>query len=276
MKTLLTFLLVIFMFQGSFAQKTEYTTDAQIHYYPEKTKPTDQYANEKCVLDVYYPKNTKGFATVVWFHGGGLTGGSRDLPEGLKEKGFAVVSVEYRLYPVVKCPVYIEDAAASVAWVIKNIEKYGGDPRLVFLSGHSAGAYLSCMIGLDKKWLKPYDLDANNLAGIISCSAQAITHFTIRKERGLADTKITIDEYAPIYHARADAPPLMLITGDREMELLGRYEENAYFARVMKLTGNKTTTLHELGGFSHDMVAPACPLIVREVNRITADVRSRL
>lgn len=274
MKTLSTLLLLLFLHLGIYAQTAEYATENQIHYYPEKTRPTDEYANARCVLDVYYPKNIKGFATVIWFHGGGLTGGTKELPEGLKAKGFAVVSVEYRLYPTVKCPVYLEDAAASVAWVMKNIEKYGGNPKQVFVSGHSAGAYLSCMIGLDKKWLKPYDIDANSLAGIISCSAQAVTHFTIRKERGLADTKITIDEYAPIYHARADAPPLLLLTGDREMELLGRYEENAYFARVMKLTGHRSTTLYELGGYSHDMIAPACPLIVKEVNRICSGMKN--
>jgi len=273
MKIFFALLFVICIQLAAFAQKNEYATDPNIHYYSEKQNAADAYTNELCVLDVYYPKNTKGFATIVWFHGGGLSGGVKDLPEGLKEKGFAIVSVGYRLYPKVKCPVYIEDAAASVAWVFKNIEKYGGDPKTIFLSGHSAGAYLSCMLGLDKKWLKVYDIDANSIAGIISCSTQAITHFTIRKERGLADTKATIDEYAPIYHARPDAPPLVLITGDREMELLGRYEENAYFARMMKLVGHKSTSLHELGGFTHDMVAPACPLIVIEVNKILGEMK---
>ena len=84
------------------------------------------------------------------------------------------------------------------------------------------------MIGLDKKWLNVYRIDANRIAGLIPFSAQAITHFTIRKERGIADTQPVVDEYAPLFHVRKDAPPMLLITGDREMEMLGRYEENAY------------------------------------------------
>jgi len=67
---------------------------------------------------------------------------------------------------------------------------------------------------------------------------------------------------------RADAPPLLLITGDREMELLGRYEENAYMMRMMKIAGHQDTRLMELDGYGHNMVAPALPLLIREVKRI--------
>ena len=68
---------------------------------------------------------------------------------------------------------------------------------------------------------------------------------------------------------RADAPPMLLITGDRELELLGRYEENAYMLRMMKLAGHKQTTLYELQGFDHGgMAEPAFPLLLKEVKRI--------
>ena len=101
-------------------------------------------------------------------------------------------------------------------------------------------------------------------------SGQAITHFEIRKERGIPDTQPIIDEFSPLYHVRADAPPLLLITGDRELELLGRYEENAYLMRMMKIKGHPSTTLYELEGFDHGMVEPALPLLIKEVKRITA------
>src|SRR5690606_9491577 len=71
----------------------------------------DAYAKERCVLDVYYPETKKGFPTVVWFHGGGITGGQKFIPKELKEKGLAVVAVNYRLSPKVKAPTYIDDAA---------------------------------------------------------------------------------------------------------------------------------------------------------------------
>jgi hypothetical protein len=71
-----------------------------------------------------------------------------------------------------------------------------------------------------------------------------------------------VDEFAPLFHVRADAPPLVLITGDRELELLGRYEENAYMARMMIHNGHKETYLHELQGFDHEMEEPASFLIL--------------
>jgi len=255
----------------AFTQKPEYKTQLNIPYYNESINKSDSYINERCVLDIYYPENTKGFATVVWFHGGGLTGGEKEFPKALKEKAVCIVAVNYRLFPRVKAPEYIEDAAKAVAWVFKNIKNYEGDPDLVFVSGHSAGGYLTLMIGLDKRWLQADSIDANRIAGLIPLSGQAITHFTIRKEKGIPETQPTIDEYAPLYHVRADAPPLLLITGDRELELLGRYEENAYLMRMMKVAGHKQTKLLELDGYGHDMTEPAFPLLLNEIRQISGN-----
>jgi acetyl esterase/lipase len=221
------------------------------------------------VLDIYYPENKKGFATIVWFHGGSLKGGDKYIPEGLREKNVAVVTVKYRLYPKVHTPVFIEDAAASVAWTFKNIEKYGGDPSLIFVSGHSAGGYLASMVGLDKKYLQAHDIDANEIAGLIPFSGQCITHSTIREENGIDILQPTIDEYAPLFHVRKDAPPLLLITGDRKLEIKSRYAENFFMNSQMKATGHKDTRLLELQGYGHGMVYPAVPILLREVDRIT-------
>jgi acetyl esterase/lipase len=263
------FLLCFFFFGITvFAQKAEYETKSNIQYYNSAINKNDSYINERCVLDIYYPKNTKNFATVVWFHGGGLTGGSKEIPEALKNKGFAIIGVNYRLSPKVKAAKCIEDAAAAVAWAFNNITSYGGDPSLIFVSGHSAGGYLTSMIGLDKKWLQKESIDANKIAGLIPFSGQCITHFEIRRENGIPETQPTIDSFAPLFYVRADAPPLLLITGDREMEMLGRYEENAYMVRMMKIAGHKQTKLFELDGYGHGMTEPGFPLLVNEVNRI--------
>jgi len=253
----------------------DYVTEKGIHYYPDSVNKKDKYTASKCILDLYYPRNKKDFATVVWFHGGGITGGNAELPQALMDKGFAVVGVGYRLSPNVKAPAYIEDAAAAVAWVFKHMPGYGGNTRLIFVSGHSAGGYLGMMITLDKKYLKPYGIDPDSIAALVPFSGQAITHFTIRQERGIPNTQPTIDEYAPLYFVRPDAPPLLLITGDREMELLGRYEENAYMNRMMKLAGHKRTTLYELQGFDHGgMATPAFPLLIKEVGTRTKEILS--
>lgn len=260
---------------GAFSQEFNYSFLSNIPYYSESVSHTDEYIRERCVLDVYYPKNSVGFPIIVWFHGGSLTGGHKEIPEALKEKGVCIVAVNYRLSPRVTAPKYIEDAAAAVAWVFKNINRFGGDSSLIFVSGHSAGAYLTCMVGLDKKWLKVYDVDANNIAGLISLSAQTITHKTIRNERGIRETQPIVDEFAPLFHVRADAPPLLLITGDREMEMLGRYEENAYMLRMMKLVGHKQSKLFELDGYGHGMTEPAFPLLIKEVRRIVGEKKNK-
>ena len=157
----------------------------------------------------------------------------------------------------------------------EHIADYGGNNKLIFVSGHSAGGYLGMMITLDKSYLAKYKIDANEIAALIPFSGQAITHFTIRQERGIKNTQPVIDDFAPLYHVREDAPPMLLITGDREMELLGRYEENAYLLRMMKLSGNKRTRLYELQGFNHGtMVEPAFPLLLNEVAGVTKEIRA--
>lgn len=270
------FLVTLFLITlSALAQQTDYETKSNIQYYNTAINKSDSYINERCVLDIYYPKNTKGFATIVWFHGGGLTGGSKEIPEALKNKGFAIIGVNYRLSPKAKAAKAIEDAATAVSWAFNNIANYGGDPSLIFVSGHSAGGYLGMMIGLDKKWLQKEGIDANRIAGLIPFSGQCITHFEIRRENGIPEKQPTIDAFAPLYHVRADAPPLLLITGDRELEMLGRYEENAYLARMMKLVGHTQTKLYELDGYGHGMTEPAFPLLVNEVNRILKEKQTK-
>ncbi len=239
------------------AEKAAYRLETEISYVAEGQAEVSDYQRQRCKLDVYWPEGRTGFATIVWFHGGGLTGGNREIPAGLKEQGMAVVGVSYRLYPQVKCPVYLEDAAAAVAWTFRNIERYGGDPGKIFVSGHSAGGYLTSMLGLDKRWLAEQEIDANRIAGLVPLSGHAITHMTIRKERGISDKQPVVDEFAPLYHVRPDAPPILLITGDREMEMLGRYEENAYLMRMLKIAGHADVTLYELQGYGHGMAEPA-------------------
>lgn len=226
---------------------------------------------DRCRLDLYVPVGSKDFATVVWFHGGGLTQGNKSIPRSLQGQGIAVVAPNYRLSPDAKSPEYIEDAAAAVAWTVKNIESYGGSQKKVFVAGHSAGGYLATMVGLDRRWLEVHELRADDLAGIIPFSGHSITHFTIRAERGIPDVQPIVDDMAPLYHVRRDAPPVLLITGDRERELLGRYEETAYFWRMLKVAGHTDVQLIELKGYDHGgMAEPAFPHLIDFVRTHTA------
>lgn len=228
-----------------------------------------KYMHERCRLDVYYPKHIEGFPTVVWFHGGGLKAGNRSIPKELQEKDIGVVAVNYRLNPKVKSPAYVEDAAAAVAWTFENIERFGGASDKIFVSGHSAGGYLTSMVGLDKQWLAAHDIDANDIAGLIPYSGHTITHFTVRDERGIDGKQPIVDDMAPLFHVRKDAAPLLLITGDRELEMLGRYEENAYLWRMMQVIEHPDTKIMELDGYNHGQMAkPAHPLLLMFIKRI--------
>lgn len=270
-------LLLFFVFASAVvsAQKStkadtlQYKTIANIPYRDAKAEKLDAYAVSNCNLDFYYPTNKKNFPILVWFHGGGLSGGEKELPAQLLQQGFAVVTVEYRKTPKVLCATIIDDAAKAVAWAFRNVPKYGGDTTQLFLSGHSAGGYLDLMVGMDKRYLAKYNIDANRIAGLLPLSPQVITHFAIREERKMERTQPLIDEYAPLYFVRKDLPPIVLITGDRELELLGRYEENAYFARMMKLCGHTQTSLFELDGFNHgSMMQPGLLLLVDQMKKL--------
>lgn len=269
--TIFPLVLIVLILSGSLLSAQEngiYLFKENIFYRTAEEEKQDDYMAERCKLDIYYPQKIKNFTTVVWFHGGGITSGEKFIPEKLKAQGIAVVAVNYRLNPRVNCPAYIEDAAAAVAWTFNHIAEFGGDPAKIVVSGHSAGGYLASMVGLDKSWLAKYDIDANRIAMLIPFSGHCITHMTIRKERGIPDTQPIIDEFAPLFFVRADAPPLILITGDREREMLGRYEENAYMMRMMKVAGHEKTKLYELDSFDHGgMASPAFEILLNEIRK---------
>ena len=245
-----------------------YATEADISY----TALEDPYAIERCKLDVYYSPEFNEKPVVVWFHGGGLTGGEKFIPEELKNDSIVVVAVNYRLLPQASIDETIDDAAAAVAWTYNNISDYGGSPQKIFLAGHSAGGYLLSMIGLDKKWLEKYGVDADTIAALVPYSGQVLTHYAIREQNGISPLQPVIDEYAPLSHARKDCPPYIIISGDRNDELFGRYEENAYMWRLMKLLGHPDTYIYELDGFDHGaMAAPAHHILKSHIHRILSN-----
>ena len=238
----------------------EYKFSREINY-----RTDDEYATKICRVDIAAPEGAKDAPVIVWFHGGGLTGGKKQIPQAILKDGCVVVGVGYRFSPNVKVTQIVDDAACAVAWVFNNIDKWGGNPESIYIAGHSAGGYLVTMVGLEKARLERYGIDANKLKGIIPFSGQAITHFEERRSRGIANTQPIVDELSPLFHVRGDSAPILILSGDREMEMLGRYEENAYMWRVFQLVGHKDATLYELDGYGHNMCEPAYPLLMRFV-----------
>ena len=256
------------LFVSFITKAYDYETITNIPY----SSSENEYASDRCKLDVYYSPEFKKKPVVVWFHGGGLTGGEKFIPEQLKNDSLVVVAVNYRLLPKANIEETIDDAAASVAWTFNNIEKYGGDRDKIFLAGHSAGGYLLSMIGLDKKWLEKYGINADSIAGLIPYSGQVLTHYAVREQQGITPLQPTIDDYSPLYHARKDAPPYVIISGDREAELYGRYEENAYMWRLLKLQGHPYVYLYELDGYNHgDMAEPAHHILKKHIHKILSE-----
>ncbi len=261
---ILTFLLIGSSFLG-FSQQVSYKTDTNILYVE---KPESEYQATRCRLDIHYPLSGEKRPIVIWYHGGGLTGGEREVPEFLREKGYVIVGVGYRFADQVKVEQIIQDAAKAVAYIVRSGDKYNGDTSKIFLSGHSAGGYLALMLGLNKAYLQREGYDADKLSGVIPFSGHGITHFAARKEKGIPEKQPIIDEYAPLFWVRKSPVPYVLLTGDRELEMLGRYEENAYLKRMLLIAGHTDVKLMEFQGYGHGMTHPGFPILLQEMERI--------
>ena len=216
MKRILLLVVALVASVALYAQ--EYKFSSEINY-----RTDDEYATKMCRVDIAAPEGAKDAPVIVWFHGGGLTGGKKQIPQAILKDGCVVVGVGYRLSPNVKVTQIVDEAACAVAWVFNNIEKGGGNPESIYIAGHSAGGYLVTMVGLEKARLERYGIDANRVKGIIPFSGQAITHFEERRSRGIANTQPIVDELSPLFHVRGDSAPILILSGDREMEMLGRY-----------------------------------------------------
>ncbi|MEP6670488.1 MAG: alpha/beta hydrolase [Chthoniobacter sp.] len=218
------------------------------------------YEKSRCKLDLYLPASGDHFPALVWFHGGGLTGGTKDA-DSTKEicrrfarAGIAVAAVNYRLSPKATYPAYLDDSAAAFAWVKTHAAEQHINPARVFVGGHSAGGYLAFMLGLDARWLKPYDMAPSAIAGLIPVSGQVMTHYTVREERGIKDHNvISADEAAPINHLHKDTPPFLILYADKDMP--ARREESMYLAAALRATGNPRVQQLQIDDRTHGSIA---------------------
>ncbi|MBD8624275.1 alpha/beta hydrolase [Pseudomonas sp. CFBP 13727] len=129
-------------------------------------------ADPRQKLDVYRPtRPLPETPVVVFFYGGtwnsGERGDYRFVAQALAARGLLVVVADYRLYPQVRYPSFLEDGADAVAWTYRNIARYGGDVRRLFVMGHSSGGYNAAMLALDRHWLRDAGVPANALRGWI-------------------------------------------------------------------------------------------------------------
>ncbi|MBN2712967.1 MAG: alpha/beta hydrolase [Planctomycetes bacterium] len=219
--------------------------------------------SDYCRLDVYATDNVKDAPVVVWFHGGGLECGDKFSGEALPivmrlaKEGIVAVSVNYRMYPEVKYPVFIEDAAAAVGWAYRNIASRGGCPQKLFISGHSAGGYLAAMLAVVPSYLENAGVPYSDLKGAIPTSGQMVCHHSVRAERGITDKADFINDAAPISYASKDICPWFTLTGDNDME--DRTNENVRMLEALKKAGHQDCAFKEYAGRDHcSVVAYFC------------------
>jgi arylformamidase len=128
-------------------------------------------AHARQVLDVYSPPNAKNLPVVFWIHGGGWqTGDKSDVqvkPQAFMDKGLVFVSTNYRLLPDVEMGTIVRDIATSIHWVHDHIADYGGDPKRLFIMGHSAGAQLAALVCTDDRYLKAEGLSLGIVKGCV-------------------------------------------------------------------------------------------------------------
>jgi acetyl esterase/lipase len=214
-------------------------------------------------LDLYLPTR-KNFSTVVFTFGGGWHSGGRKavtpIGKKLQDLGYGCALLSHRLAPRDKFPAQIEDVAAAFAWVKKNIRDKGGDPKRVFLMGHSSGAHLSLLLATDSKYLTRHKLVPSDIAGVMGLSSPVDLEPRMDK-KGFGDALMAgkgADVFArdaalmraasPIQHVSKDLPPTLLIVGDRDFPMLA--EDAKAFARKAN-AGGATVALYTAKNCDH-------------------------
>ena len=178
--------------------------------------------NPRQRLDVYEPKEgpppAAGRPVVVFFYGGSWDSGSREeylfVAEALVSRGFVVVVPDYRVYPEVVFPAFLEDGARAIAWTRRNARAHGGNPDRIFLMGHSAGAHIAAMLCFDAHFLAAVGESPGNLAGFIGLAGPYdFLPLTSERLKLIFAPEATIARTQPITFVRGGEPPSLLITG---------------------------------------------------------------
>ncbi len=178
-----------------------------------------------CIFDIHKPASGTHWPVVIHLHGGGLTGGDRNeaftgnnhFGQKFLDAGVLEVAPGYRLIRKGGTfPDYIRDAAQAAIWVRKNIECYGGDPNSVFISGFSAGAYLTHMLSVDSVWFNEAKYDPRHFAGFISMSGQTRVHDSLQMDLRVSNIMAEAPWAVPMGNIRKTTIPWQIIVGGNE------------------------------------------------------------
>jgi acetyl esterase/lipase len=228
-------------------------------------------------LDIYAPAPACADApVVVFFYGGGWEDGDRAMYRfvgaALAKRGVVVVVPDYRRYPDVRFPAFMDDAAAAVAWAHSHVARYGGDPNHMFLMGHSAGAHIATLLALDTHYLDDAGVDPGLITGVIGLSGPydflPLTDPVLQAIFGPENTWATSQ---PINYVTRTAPPMLLATGTADRTVYPRNTE--HLADRLRSAGVGVDERHYFG-IGHELMigAFATPLsLLAPTRRDTLD-----
>jgi len=193
-------------------------------------------------LDVYVPRQPlKDAPVVVFFYGGSWNSGARGdyafVGEALASRGIVAVLADYRLYPQVRYPLFLEDSARAVAWTRAHIREFSGNPQRLYLMGHSSGAYNAAMLALDPGLLNAVGMSPEDLSGWIGLAGPydflPIENPQVRPVFFWPDSP---PQSQPINHVRQGEPPALLIAATRD-NLVNPARNTAGLARKLREAG---------------------------------------
>jgi acetyl esterase/lipase len=168
-------------------------------------------------LDVYSPKDAKDRPVVVFFYGGSWTVGSRGLYRfvgaALAERGIIAVLPDYRLYPQVKFPLFLDDGALAVAWVQKHVQEFGGDPQRIVLMGHSAGGHEAAFLAYDRQLLQKAGARPEWIVGLVGLSGPYALEPDTKVLNTIFASPYTPADWQPVHFVTPQAPPTLLVHG---------------------------------------------------------------
>lgn len=218
-------------------------------------------------LDIYTPRESAPKGTVLFIYGGSWTGGEKALyrfmGQALTEKGYQAVVADYRVYPAVRYPAFVEDTASAFAWVKANIAGYGGDPARIAVMGHSAGAYNVAMIALDPVWLAPHGATPADIKALVALAGPlSFNPLDTESTRDIFVTAPDIERARPIKLAARGAegaPPMLLIHGTGDTTV-GDHNSKNMAAAVNAAGGTATLKLYPDAGHLTVVTCFAWPL----------------
>lgn len=199
------------------------------------------------LLDVYRPKAARDAPLAIFFYGGGWEAGAkadyRFAAMALARRGIVTMVPDYRVYPDVRFPDFIGDGARAVRWARRNAVEFGADPGLLFLIGHSAGAYIAAMLTLERRWLDSDSMAA--LCGTIGMSGP-YDFLPLRSptlKRIFAPAGGDLQTSQPIAFARSDAAPMLLMSGMAD-KTVSPDNSRKLAARIRTLGGQADTRFY--------------------------------